>query len=201
MSGFAYVNTPDLDIVFFSEAHLGNFIEQAEAACAAADLVVALGNLDLVALARLLPARKPALCVLGGQDAEAAPPAPFRALHGGGVTFKDWRVAGLSGARRLGPGQGFFIDEEEARELLSDMPSCDLLLSHAPPAGLPLRGRRGIETGLLALAEYISEHEPIYAFYAHDGDDHVDDELGQPGGSTWVVGVSGMLHPAPLRFV
>jgi Icc-related predicted phosphoesterase len=201
----AFATAADLNIVLFSESPSGGFDELAQSVCAEADLVVALGNIDLLALAQLLSPRKPALCVRGDKDRETTPPAPFRALDGAGVTFKEWRIAGISGARRLGSGGGFVIDEDEARSILKSMPSCDILISHAPPAGLPLRGRRHIETGLYAIREYISAHEPIYSFYSHDGEEHVDDEIGSfesgTESGTWTVGVSGMLYLPALRFV
>lgn len=196
-SQFAYAAAPSLNIAFFAHTTLTGVEDEVRSVCEDADLVVGLGNVDLNRLAALLPANKPALCVLGGRDAERQPPAPFRVLHGSGVTFKDWRVAGICGGIRQGPGAGFFTDEAEADALLSKMPSCDLFLTHVPPAGLP-HGDRGLD----AITRYVAAHEPIYHFYAHDGNDHVDDIVGiEDVGLTWTVGVSGMLYPDTLQFV
>jgi len=193
MSESAYAAAPDLNVVFFAETDLIGREEEAASACERAELVVSLGNVDLERLASLLPSNKPALCVLGEDDAEAQPPAPFRALHGGGVTFRDWRIGGISGALRQGPGFGFYIDEEEAQGFLSAMPSCDLLLSYLPPASLDAK------RGLSALDGYIESKEPIYHFHAYRGEGTLDRTIGP--NPTWAVGVSGILFPDPLRFL
>jgi len=196
MSRFAYAAAPNLNVVFFADTDLRGLTELAQSACADADLVVSLGNVNLEELSVLIPPKKPALCVLGDKDPERQPPAPFKVLHAGGVNFKDWRVAGLSGGKRLGTGNGFYIDEEEAKALLDKLPACDLFISHLPPAGLG-RTWHGSEPGLHAITSYLQEKNPIYHFYARKDDETVDDIIS----GMWIVGVNGMLYPESLRYI
>jgi hypothetical protein len=191
----AYAKAPSLDVAFFAETDLLGREEEAQEACQHCDLVISLGNVDLVRLARLMPSDRAALCVLGEDDAEAQPPAPFRPLHGGGVTFRDWRIGGLSGALRQGPGLGFYIDEGEALGFLTGLPSCDLLISYLPPASVDAR------RGLQALDDFLLAKEPIYHFHAQHEQGDSDCLRGDPDRPTWVVGVNGFLHPQPLQFV
>jgi hypothetical protein len=196
MSRFAYAAAPNLNVVFFSDADITTLGDDAASACNDADLVVSLGNVDLERLGSLLPPNKPALCVLGGRDPERQPPAPFRVLHAGGVNFKDWRVAGLSGGKSSGVGNGFHIDEEEATSLLEKLPACDLFISNLPPAGLG-RMSQGSEPGLHAITAYLQEKPPIYHFYGRQGASTVDDIIND----IWIVGVNGMLYPEALRYL
>lgn len=157
-----------------------------------ADLVIALGNTDLLTLAAHLPPNKPAICLLGGKDQNEAPPAPFTALHGNGVTFKDWNIAGISGGRRDRNPSGFSVSDQEAEHLLSNLPRCDILLTHAPPVGAPWSEHSGIE----AINEYIEKHGPMYHFSASNGmlsDAFTIDD-------TLCFGISGLHIPEPLPF-
>lgn len=188
----AYYAPPNLRVAFFAEHIIVGSEEDVRESVRDVDLVVSLGGVDLERLSQLLPPNQAALCVLGRDDAEVQPPRPFKALHGGGVTFRDWRIAGLSGALRSTPGPGFYIDEREAEGLLEAMPSCDLLISYLPSSLTDSRH------GLEALSAYIVNKEPIYCFHAHQGRETEDRIIGE---GTWDVGVSGMLVMDDLRFL
>jgi hypothetical protein len=157
-------------------------------ALAFADLIVALGDVQLERIAELIGEEKAALCVLGDQDPRRPPPAPFTPLHGSGVIFQGWRIVGLSGgvnSNAVGPG--FTLSEEEALGVLTAAPPCDILISHAPPAGL--EREIGSEPALAALTEYLREYRPAYHLHANS--------LGESSAIlddwTLVVGVDGAL--------
>lgn len=179
-----------LEIVCFASVEVDLEDIELESAVSSADLVVALGNVDLDRLAALLAPDKPALCVRGPQDPDRLPPAPFRVLHGNGVVFNGWRIAGLSGgsAQAAIPTPGT-ISDQEAASSLGALPDCDLLLSHAPPAG------QATPHGLKALTRYLTDKPPIYHFYAAESDHQVFHM-----GETLIVGVHGALIPPALIY-
>lgn len=160
--------------------------------CAAADLVVALGGVNLESLAQAIPPEKPALAVLGPRDPREVP-RPFRPLHANGFSFRGWKIAGFSGAPR-GPRvvPGNFITEEEAEALLGSLPACDIFLSHAPPSTLLRESGIRPEQGFIAIDNYLRQKPPIYHFYAHP-----ESEQGEDLGPSFSVGVCGsMFSPA-----
>ena len=152
-----------LDIVCFGgkDVEFSNEISQA---VAAADLILALGDIDLSRIASLIGPSKPALCVLGDYDPRQLPPPPLTPLHGNGVAFKGWRLVGLSGGiANVSEGPGFTLSDAEAEAILSKTSPTDILISHVPPSGLV--AEIGPEPGLDALANYIDRVRPLYHFH------------------------------------
>lgn len=157
-------------------------------AIAVADLVIAVGDIDLTALAPLIGS-KPAVCVLGDRDQSAQPPAPFRVLHGNGFVLHGWRIGGISGGPETNPGCVHLTDDE-ARSKLAQLPACDILVSHCPPAGFE---QETGEQGSQAIADFIDEMPPAYVFHANSTQaTAVIDDL------TLIAGVHGILLPPPL---
>jgi hypothetical protein len=158
-----------------------------------ADLVIALGDIDITRLAQMIGPQKPALCVLGDRDQRKPPPAPFQPLHGNGVVFRGWRIVGLcGGVSGRSQGNGFTLTEEQAEAALLTAPPADILLSHAPPSGLAQE--IGADPGLGPLADYDLAYRPLYHFHANS--------LGESSAvleeETLVVGVHGALVPPEL---
>ena len=168
-----------------------------ERACREADIVVSLGGVDLGQLASVVPASKPALCVLGPRDEHGVPP-PFRQLHANGFTFRGWRIAGLSGAPLRALRAGHYVTESEASALLGDLPACDILLTRTPPAGIAEIELSGIPSGqdLVSITEYLDAKAPTYHFYAHPYDVYACEYH-----ATLSVGVHGSFQTPPLRYV
>lgn len=183
---------PPLEVVVFASAESDLEDPELSSSIATCDLVLALGNVDLDRLALAIGPDKPALCVLGGQDPQRQPPAPFRALHGNGVEFNGWRIAGLSGSPTdvAAPADtGARISEGDAGALMGALPACDILITHAPPAG------EATPAGLRAVADYLLREPPIFHFYAAQAD-HQAFTLDP----TLIVGVYGVLVPPTLVY-
>lgn len=195
----ASVNAPatpaPLNIVCFAHNNLQTISQQTQAECLSADLIIALGDVNLDALAEILPDNKPALAVLGPNDPREVP-LPFRALHASGFAFRGWRIAGFSGAPKVRQETpGIYVSEAEAQTLFASLPPCDLLVTHAPPAGLYESGL-GPDQGFEALRRYMEEKPPIYHFYAHP-----QGEAAEEVGESLSVGVYHYLKPPPLHFL
>lgn len=183
-----------LNLAVFSFFDVAQIQPEMADRCAAADLVVALGGVDLHGLARSIPPGKPALAVLGPKDPREVP-LPFRPLHGNGFAFRGWKIAGFSGAPRgprLQPGN--FLSEEEAEAVLGNLPACDIFLSHAPPTMLRESGTRP-EQGFLAIDNYLRQKPPIYHLYANPSR-----EDGEEVGESFCIGACGPLFPPPLIY-
>jgi Icc-related predicted phosphoesterase len=189
----SFADPPPLNIAFFAYLRAQEITTRAQDACLDADIVISLGEVDLDALAEVVPAGKPALAVLGPNDSRQVPPT-FKVLHGSGFQFKEWRVAGFSGAPRRGRSEGLYYSENESRSLLEALPACDLFLTHAPPAGLAKSGGTG-ERGFESVSAYVASKPPIYHFYAHPELNTTEDNE-----ETLFAGVNGLLFPPPLEF-
>jgi len=163
--------------------------------CSRADLVVCLGGVDLRTVAAAVPERKPVLCVYGPKDQRTLPSKTFKVLHGSGFSFKDWKIAGLSGGLRIAPGAGFYLSEEEAGTLLGNLPAADLFFSHAYPKGLQASNVMDVY-GMDALNRYLDQRPPIYHFYAHPEETVLEERQGYLS-----IGVNGTFLTPPLEFV
>lgn len=201
---------PPLNLVCFASRDVELFDDELDQALSGADLVVALGNVNLERIANILDPRQPALAVLGPEDPQKPPPPPFRALHGNGVTFRHWRICGVSGGPRTAQSgeDAFTLAERDAAALIGGLPACDILLTYAPAAGIAAAGDHvaageedGVQVpefppGFAALDAYLEENPPAYHFYAHPHT-HVmtSYEL------TDAIGVCGVLAPPTLLYV
>lgn len=191
MSDYEPLTLP-LQIVCFGARDV-QFVDELMLAIRAADLVIALGDVDLDRIAEALPEGTPALCVLGDRDPRRPPPLPFNPLHGSGVSFRGWRIVGLSGGvTGRADGDGFTLAEDEALSALQMSPPSDILLTHAAPAGF--EAEIGVEPGLRAITAYIEEYQPLYHLHANG--------LGESstliGGHTLSIGVDGALIVPPI---
>lgn len=201
---------PDINIALFSFYNPVQVPEEIAEICDTADIVISLGGVNLDLLAEELAPNKPAVAVIGPRD-ERHVPQPFRPLHATGFSFRGWRIAGFSGAPtgpRAVPGN--YVPEAEAERLLSGLPPCDILLSHAPPATILQQSEIRAEQGFAALDEYVLEKKPRFHFYAHPQDtvleeiyeEDYDPTSGQPEPDTvtFIVGVAGYFEPPTLFY-
>lgn len=153
------------------------------------DLVVSLGNVDLVTLDRLMLPSTQGVCVFAPTDPLQAP-SRFTRLHGNGITFRNWKIAGLSGSLINGPATGgLYMSEEESYNMLRKLPPCDIFITRSPPRNLQ---ESPVPPGLAmpAIDEYLSTRYPIYHFYAHPA---INEAVESYGGEfeTITVGISG----------
>lgn len=201
---------PDINIVLFSYYNPVQLPEEIADICDAADLVVSLGGVNLDLLAEQLPSNKPAVAVIGPRD-ERNVPQPFRPLHATGFSFRGWRIAGFSGAPagpRAVPGN--YVPEAEAERLLSSLPPCDILFSHAPPATILRNSDIRSEQGFSALDEYVLSKRPRFHFYAHPQDTVLEEIYEEdwdmssgepePDTATFIIGVAGYFEPPTLFY-
>lgn len=202
---------PDLQLALFSFFNPLTLPDEIIDICDAADIVVSLGGVNLDVLAEAIPENKPAIAIIGPRD-ERHVPQPFRPLHASGFSFRGWRIAGFSGAP-AGPRNvpGNYVSEAEAERLLSSLPPCDILLSHAPPATLLQNSETRPEQGFAAIDEYLVSKQPRYHFYAHPQEtvleeileedfDPESDTTQPPLTAIFIVGVAGVFEPPALYY-
>lgn len=186
---------PDLNLAVFAETGSQKFGAEVIDIIEGTDLIISLGHVNLLSLAQFIPERKPALCVYGPQDRPGKPPKPFRWLHGNGVTFKEWRIAGFSGALRVSPTPGFYISPDEAQAIVTRMPASDILLSYAPPTGI--ENPPPLVQPFEALEQYVQRQMPLYQLYARSDESTVDE---MDGSDTLIAGIHDFLVPPPLVY-
>jgi hypothetical protein len=186
------LNPHSLRVVIVADAPALEINDTLVSACERADIIFSLGHVDLLTLSKAIPRGKPALCVLGPNDSHTPPPPPFRMLHGSGVTFNEWRIAGFSGSPRVSSSPGFYVSEEEAAHMLSDLPPCDIFLAFAPPLGIP---EGGSERGFQALRDYVDTFTPTYYFCASQRETWLEEHE-----YTLFTGLSGVVEPEPIPY-
>jgi hypothetical protein len=160
-------------------------------------LVISLGAVNLGQLSQLMLPQTPGLALLGPDDPVQVPDQ-FRTLHGSGVSFQDWKIAGLSGAPKLGPapGAGLVLGQEESLELLDQLGPCDIFLTHSYPQDLEDSGVNPAAS-MVAIDEYLRAKTPFWHFYANPTENVVE-EYGD--GETLSIGVHGLLEPPLLEY-
>ena len=132
------------------------------------DVVVTLGDLEPAWLAPLANAGVPVLGVHGNHDAEDQLAAlGIRDLHLGreeigGVTF-----TGFEGCVRYGRGGPHQLTQDAAARLLRRLPGADVLLAHAPPAGVNDEPDDPAHSGFTALRDWVERHEPRLLLHGH----------------------------------
>jgi len=132
------------------------------------DVVVTLGDLEPEWLAPVASAGVPVLGVHGNHDGAGQLGAlGIRDVHLaraelGGVTFTGFEGCVLYG--RGGPHQR---TQEEAAKLLRHLPGADVLLAHAPPAGVNDEPGDRAHVGFTALRDWVERHEPRILLHGH----------------------------------
>lgn len=86
------------------------------------------------------------------------------------LTIYEWRgfrIGGFEGCVRYKEAGGPQYTQDEARQMLADFPRVDILLLHAPPAGLLDDPKDPVHVGFQATRDYIDRHKPKYVFCGH----------------------------------
>jgi len=161
-------------------------------AAARADLVISLGGVNLDALKQVMMPQTQGIALLGPRDPVQVP-EPFKVVHGSGFTFRQWKIAGISGGQRAGEQSGMYLSDSESISILDALDPCDIFLSHSYPAALD-----GVNKSLAmpSLDEYIRSKVPSIHFYAHPSEIVVggDDD-------TLSVGVCGYFQPDAIEYI
>jgi Icc-related predicted phosphoesterase len=134
----------------------------------APDLVVLLGDLEPAWLDGLAELALPKLGVLGNHDAPGVLEAVgAQDVNLRRVTVGDLSFAGFAGSPRYsrdGPNEW---TEEEAAALLARLPAADVLLAHAPPAGVNDEPDDPVHRGSTALRDWVERERPSWLLHGH----------------------------------
>ena len=156
------------------------------------DAVVTLGDLDVSWIEELADVALPKLGVYGNHDSPYMPDLGIANLHlrtleVGVVTF-----AGFEGCVRYRPGEHQFT-QEEAAAMARELPAADVLVCHAPPAGVNDEPGDRAHEGFLGLREWVGAHAPRLILHGHTHP--------QPGGGVRRVGATRVVHVVGARIV
>jgi uncharacterized protein len=156
------------------------------------DAVICCGDLDLAWIEALREVDLPKLGVYGNHDAAYMPALGISDLHlrrieVGGVAF-----AGFEGCVRYRDGEHQFT-QEEAAVLARGLPAADVLVCHAPPAGVNDEPGDRAHLGFDALREWVSANVPRLVLHGHTHP--------RPGGGVRRVGSSRVVHVTGARIV
>jgi len=164
-----------------------------------ADLVLGAGDFAQVhegleeTMAVLAPLNDKMICIPGNNETLEALKAATDALvlHGQVVDLDVVTVAGLGCAIPPLPPtswNSFDLSEEDAEEMLLEMRSADILVTHSPPKGLVDSHASLGSLGSVAVRGWIKAHEPELVFCGH-----IHDCWGQSGD----IGVSNIHNLGP----
>ncbi|MGH1353447.1 MAG: metallophosphoesterase family protein [Methyloligellaceae bacterium] len=131
---------------------------------------------DLVEAAEILKAiDKPMVIVHGNHESLEELQEVFKSnsgihiLQGNSVTIEDTTFFGIGGGIPETPFGKWSCDysEEEALELLRDMPENSVLVSHSPPKGTLDRNLLGFSLGSTVIRDAIIEKRPLMCICGH----------------------------------
>jgi uncharacterized protein len=131
------------------------------------DLVVTLGDLPRSWLASLEAVQVPRLGVHGNHDGEHdLREVAIEDLHLSRAELDGWSFAGFEGCVRYRDGPHQYTQRQAAR-MARKLPAADVLLCHAPPAGVNDEPDDRAHAGFDALREWVVRHEPRYVLHGH----------------------------------
>lgn len=132
------------------------------------DLVVALGDLqpdDLDPIARF---GIPVLGVYGNHDdGQYLDAGNATDLHLNVVEVEGTRFAGFEGSPRYARGADLQFTQSQARRLARRIPRADVLVTHAPPAGVHEEPDDRAHVGFDGLRRYIERVQPRLHLHGH----------------------------------
>jgi Icc-related predicted phosphoesterase len=156
------------------------------------DVVVCCGDLDLAWIDGLRDVAVPKLGVYGNHDAGYMPELGIADLHlarreVGGVSF-----AGFEGCVRYRDGPHQYT-QEQASALASTLPAADVLVCHAPPAGVNDEPGDRAHAGFDGLREWVCANVPHLVLHGHTHP--------RPAGGVRRVGATRVVHVCGARVV
>lgn len=149
-----------------------------------ADLLISLGDFserELLGMSKSL-ANPPTLAIKGNHDPGYAFLPPIRDMHLITFAFNGLTFGGLQGCWAYKVGKYCYM-QEEAIEMLQQLPAVDVLITHNSPAGIHERDN-AVHQGFTAINEYISKYRPKFVLHGHQ---HMDRETKL--GSTRIIGI------------
>jgi Icc-related predicted phosphoesterase len=132
------------------------------------ELIVVLGDLEPAWTEGLAEVDLPKLGVRGNHDADGALEAVgARDLHLASAEVGGLRFAGFAGSPRYRPHGGNQWTEDEAEQMMAQLPPADVLLTHSPPAGVNDEPDDRAHRGSPALRAWVERHEPAWLLHGH----------------------------------
>ena len=132
------------------------------------ELIVLLGDLEPAWTEGLAAVELPKLGVLGNHDAgDALVAVGAEELQLRRVEFGGLSYSGFGGSPRYSPHGANEWTEEEAAELVEQLPAADVLLTHSPPAGVNDESDDPAHRGSPALREWVERHRPAWLLHGH----------------------------------
>jgi len=131
-------------------------------------LILLLGDLEPAWTDGLAAIDLPKLGVPGNHDqpdalaAVGAEDLHLRRVEAGGLSF-----AGFGGSPRYSRAGDNEWTEDEAREMLAELPAADVLLAHSPPEGVNDDPADHVHRGSAALRDWVEAHEPAWLLHGH----------------------------------
>ena len=156
------------------------------------DLVLCLGDLSRVDLEPLADARLPKLGVHGNHDGAYMAALGVTDLHLRRAEIDGVSFAGFEGCVRYRDGPHQYT-QEEATVLARGLPPADVLVCHAPPAGINDEPGDLAHEGFEGLREWVRANVPRLVLHGHTHP--------RPGGGIRRVGPVKVLHVSGARIV
>jgi Icc-related predicted phosphoesterase len=132
------------------------------------ELIVLLGDLEPAWLDGLDTIPLPKLGVHGNHDepealtAVGAEDVHLQRVEHGGISF-----AGFAGSPRYSRDGQYEWTEEEAANMIARLPGADVLLTHAPPAGVNDDAEDSVHRGWAALGPWLERERPAWLLHGH----------------------------------
>jgi uncharacterized protein len=153
------------------------------------DAVVTLGDLPRDWLLTLSTIEIPRIGVHGNHDGEQwLGEGGVADLHLRRTELGGWSFAGFEGCVRYSTGPHQYT-QDEAENLVRDLPAADVLLCHCPPAGVNDEPDDLAHTGFVALRDWVERNRPRHLLHGHTTPDprRQTSRLGDTA-VTWVRG-------------
>jgi uncharacterized protein len=156
------------------------------------DAVICCGDLDLAWIEHLRQVDLPKLAVYGNHDEDYMPALGISNVHlrradVGGVSF-----CGFEGCVRYREGPHQYT-QEEAATLARALPAAEVLVCHAPPAGVNDEPGDRAHEGFDGLREWVRAHAPRLLLHGHTHP--------RPGGGIRRLGATRVIHVTGARIV
>lgn len=156
------------------------------------DIICTLGDLDRSSLAELEYLNQvPKLGVYGNHDThEYFESLGILNMHLHVFEYNGYSFGGFEGCVKY-KNDTFskMYTQEEAKNLLSNFPKVDVMISHSPPYGINDEIDSPTHQGFVALTEYVETKKPKYLIHGHTYPEVIDD--GRRFGETAVYYVNG----------
>lgn len=150
-------------------------------------LVLVLGDLEPAWTEGLREVELPKLGVRGNHDApDVLSALGVEDLHLAAAEVGGLRFAGFGGSPRYSRHGGNEWTEEEASDMLAQLPGADVLLTHSPPAGVNDEPDDRAHRGSASLRAWVERERPGWLLHGHT--------LPNPASAVGRLGATRVVH-------